>query len=179
VDRRIPDVLSRTSAKWTFGLYSWVPKRDSLPSGVPSQESVARFPQSIGLPHSLSKTRGLGGKNREIDLFPLPKSAQCPFFTRPASTATLSPGNSGGPAGGKQSTQDTVSSRAHICGITAFLVHNHTHTLGMNSKIRATLENLKHPAREIFFIPYVTRFYANFDPSLCTEFSQRSCNFAQ
>jgi len=49
----------------------------------------------------------------------------------------------------------------------------------MNSQIRATLENQKHPAREIFFIPCATNTYVNFSRLARTEFSQHSCNIAQ
>jgi hypothetical protein len=68
---------------------------------------------------------------------------------------------------------------AYFCGLTSFYVRIHTLLLGMNSKIRATLENLKCPECKIFFIRFRTRGYADSGPRARTEFSQRSCNIAQ
>jgi hypothetical protein len=68
---------------------------------------------------------------------------------------------------------------AYLGGHTAVLGHIHTLFLGMNSKIRATVENLKHPASTIFFIPCGAKSYVISEPRARTEFSQRSCNFAQ
>jgi len=50
--------------------------------------------------------------------------------------------------------------------------------LGSNDNVCATIQKVKHPAREKFFIPSRTRGYAIFGRSARTEFRHDSCNTA-
>ena len=49
---------------------------------------------------------------------------------------------------------------------------------GLTVNIRATVEKVKHPAGEKFFIPSDTRSYASFWLRPCTEFRHDSCHTA-
>jgi hypothetical protein len=51
-------------------------------------------------------------------------------------------------------------------------------TGGLTVNICATVQKVKHPAGEKFFIPWGTRSYANFGRPARTEFRHDSCNAA-
>jgi hypothetical protein len=50
--------------------------------------------------------------------------------------------------------------------------------LGSNDNVCATVEKVKHPVDETFFIPSRIRGYAIFGPHVCPEFRHDSCNTA-